>query len=277
MEFKTIAGIKLPVLGIGTWGMGGSTVASTANDKKEIAAIKYAIELGMTHIDTAEYYGNGHAEELVGKAIADFGRSEIFITTKVRGSNLKHDQVINACKSSLQRLGTDYIDLYLVHWPNERVPIAETMKAMNSLVSENLVRHIGVSNFSVPELKSAQKCTENKLIANQIEYNLLARNKGLFTVNMEKEILPFCQKNDVIFTAYSPLGQGKILKYKPGILDEICKKYGKSRVQIALNWLVSKKNVVTIPKASSSAHLEEIAGSLGWSLEKKDIKLLDMM
>jgi len=275
MERKETNGIKIPALGIGTWRMGGFEEKDTTNDKEDIIAIKEAISLGFTHIDTAEFYGNGHTEELVGEAIKDFDRKSLFITTKVKSDNLKYNDVISAAKRSLKRLGTDYIDLYLIHWPNPEIPIEETMKAMNELVEKGMVKFIGVSNFSVKELQEAQKHSKNKIIANQIEYNLLTRTNGIFTNNMETEIIPYCRKNSILFIAWRPLAKGKLAKPGFALLDELAKKYSKTQSQIAINWLVSKENIVTIVKAANKKHLKENLGALGWKLDKEDMEKLD--
>src|SRR3989304_206462 len=166
MEYKTISGIKIPVLGLGTYGMSGEKKRTAAipeyADKQHIEAIRTAIKLGMTHIDTAESYGNGHAEKLVAEAIKGLDREKLFITSKVSEENLHYDDVIASCKASLQRLGTNYIDLYLIHFPNPNIPIEETMRTMDFLVEKKSVRFIGVSNFSVEQLKEAQKYAKNK-------------------------------------------------------------------------------------------------------------------
>jgi diketogulonate reductase-like aldo/keto reductase len=276
MQYKKLAsGFRMPVLGIGTWRVGGDTAASHTRDKEEVAAMKAALKLGYDHIDTAEYYGAGHAEELVGEAIAGFDRKKLFITSKVMGDHLKYDEVINACKQSLKRLGTDYVDLYLVHWPNPRTPLKETMSAMDWLVEQKLVKNIGVSNFSVAQMKEAQRHSRNKVVANQMEYNLLVRNKGLFTTDMESEVIPYCQKNDVMFIAWRPVAMGDLTKPGIRLLDEIAAKYGKTQAQVAINWLISKKNVVTIVKATNAKHLKENLGALGWTLKTEDVVRLD--
>ncbi len=277
MEFKKFSnGVAVPVVGIGTWHMGGEwNMPDRSNDKAEITAIKASIEMGMTHIDTAEGYGGGHAEELVAKAIEGFERDKFFITTKVSGDHLSYENVIKSAEASLRRLKTDYVDLYLIHWPNHRIKMENTMKAMDFLVKEGLVKSIGVSNFSVPDMKEAQKNSENKIMANQIEYNLLTRNSGQFTDKMESEIIPFCQKNNIMITAYRPTAFGRIIKTKSSVLDDICKKYSKTRVQIAINWLISKSGIITISKSSSIEHLKEIRESIGWEMNKEDYKELD--
>jgi diketogulonate reductase-like aldo/keto reductase len=275
MEFKKLAGVDIPVLGMGTWGMGGSWEKDTEHDREEIAALKAGLKLGMTHIDTAERYGQGHAEELVGKAINGFPRKGIFITTKVWTDNLAHDDLISSAKKSLKRLGTNYVDLYLIHGPNPQIPIKETVEAMDYLVKKRMTRFIGVSNFFVKQLREAQNFAQNRIVANQIEYNLLVRNKGIHTDNMESEIIPYCQENGIMVIAWRPLGKGNIARHGIRLLDELSRKYGKTQAQIALNWLISKEGIITIPKATSTEHQKENLGALGWSLRPEDAQKLD--
>ncbi|MBE0478448.1 aldo/keto reductase [Candidatus Aerophobetes bacterium] len=278
MEFKNLTpDVKIAVLGLGTWSMGGGIRSrNTAYDKENIRAIKTAIELGMTHIDTAEMYGGGHAEELVGEAIKSFDREKLFITTKVLPENLRYNDVISAAQRSLQALKTDYIDLYLVHIPNPAIPIEQTMQAFDFLKEKGLIRFIGVSNFTVVQLKEAQMCTRNKIVANQIEYSLLVRNEGNeYINNMESEVIPYCQENDTMVVAYRPLARGRLSKPGIKVLDELARKYGKTQAQIAINWLISKDKIITIPKTSNLEHLQEDIGALGWQLEPEDMHKLD--
>ncbi|MFH0836024.1 MAG: aldo/keto reductase [Candidatus Micrarchaeota archaeon] len=271
---KKVTGFEIPALGLGTWQMGGRLEPDYSNDAECVSAIKYALDLGYKHIDTAEVYAAGHAEELVGKAITDYDRSKLFITSKALTGNLRYDDVLFAAKNSLKRLRTDYLDLYLVHFPNPEIPIQETIKAFDELVAEGLVKHIGLSNFTVEQFKEAQDCTENKLVANQIEYSLIARNKGKYMTGMESEILPWCQDNDVIFMAWRPVAKGLLAKPNE-LLDEMAGKYGRTRTQIALNWLVSKKNVITMPKAVKHEHIKQNFEALDFELSAKDVKRLD--
>lgn len=276
MEFKTLVGdVKIPVLGIGTWGMGGGMRRNTTHDKDDILAIKTAIKLGMTHIDTAEIYADGHVEELVGKTIKNFDRKNLFITTKVSGSHLKYDDVISSAKASLRRLKTKYVDLYLIHWPDPKTPLKETMSAMDHLVENKLVRFIGVSNFSVHDMEEAQSYSKNKIVANEIEYSLLVRNRASWVNQMELEIIPYCIENNITIIAYTPLAKGKLAKPGYKLLDELAKKYNKTQAQIALNWLISKKNIITIPKSTDINHLKENLGAIGWKMDSEDIKKLD--
>jgi diketogulonate reductase-like aldo/keto reductase len=276
MEFKQlINSADIPVLGLGTLRMGGTIIADRRNDRENVLAIETALKLGMTHIDTAEGYGNGHTEELVGLAIQGFRREDLFITTKVRPQHLRYSHVILAARRSLERLGTSYVDLYLVHAPNPYIPIKETMKAMDYLVESNLARFIGVSNFSVEQLNEAQRFAKNRIVANQIEYNLLIRNKGQLTVNMESEIIPYCRENGIMIIAYRPLAKGVLAKPGIKILDDIAKKYDKTPAQVAINWLISKMRMVTITKTSKIEHIRENLGATGWNLSKEDISTLD--
>ncbi len=267
MEFECIQGkVKLPIIGIGTWGMDESFKKTSYN--KCIRAIRTSIKLGMTHIDTAETYGNGHSEKIVGESIKGIDRKKLFITTKVNKKHLHYDDVIASAKGSLKRMGIKYIDLYLIHGPNHKIPLEETMKAMDYLIEKKIIRFIGVSNFSVELLKKAQSCTKNKIVANQVEYNLLKRLP-------EKKLLKYCQKNKIILIAYRPLAEGKLAKEGFRFLDELCLKYKKTQAQIAINWIISKKNVVVIPKSNSVTHVKENFRVIGWKLNQRDTTGLD--
>lgn len=275
MEYKTLIDeVKIPVLGLGTWGIGGGMVRDTTNDEADIYAIKAAMELGMTHIDTAEMYGKGHCEELVGIALSDFNRESLFVTTKVSPEHLRYNEVIKAAERSLRRLKTDYIDLYLIHWLNSSIPLKETMEAMDYLIEQKLTRFIGVSNFGVEDLNEAQKYSNNKIVTNQIEYNLLVRNRDRLTNCMESGLIPYCKGNDILIIAYAPLAKGRLVKPGYKILDEMIKKYNKTQAQIAINWLISQENVITIPKSSNIEHLKENLGALGWRMKEEDINKL---
>ena len=276
MEYKTIGDVKIPSLGLGTWLIGGDLESDYSDDKTAVKSIRKAIELGYNYIDTAEMYGNGHCEELIGEAIKGIDREKLFITSKVRESKLKYNDVIKSAKESLKRLQIDYIDLYLIHSPSDLIPIEETMKAFDYLVDQNMVKYIGVSNFKVDQLIEAQSYTNHKIVANQIEYSLLTRNRGKYSgnVDMESKTIPYCQENDIIIMAERPLERGLLLKSHP-LLDKMELKYNKTKAQIAMNWLISKKNVITIPKSTNENRLKENLGSLGWTLEHEDIKLLD--
>ncbi|EWG06730.1 MAG: aldo/keto reductase [Candidatus Aramenus sulfurataquae] len=257
-----LCGKEVPPLGLGTWKMGGGYFSpSYERDQEDVEAIRYALSRGIRIIDTAEMYGGGHAEELVGRAIKGFDREEIVIITKVWPNHLRYNDVINSAKASLRRLQVEYIDLYLIHWPSSEVPLSETLSAMEKLKEENLVRCVGVSNFDLPLLKEAQKYA--KIEADEVEYNL-------YNLSPERELIPYCQSQGVHVIAYSPLAQGKVIKDKRVV--ELAKKYGKPPSAIALNYLM--KRSIPIPKASNKAHLDEALEALSFSLSKEDEEYL---
>ncbi len=262
-------GFAMPELGIGTWLIGGTTIRNPQNnDQADILAIKSALDLGITHIDTAEKYADGKAEELVGQAIKEYDRKNLFLVSKVSEAHLHYDEVISAAKGSFQRMQINYLDAYLIHSPNPKVPLQETMRAMTALVEEGLIKYIGVSNFSSKRLEEAQSYTKHPIVLNQVHYNLKVREIE------RKELLEYCQKNDIILEAYRPLQRGFLLQENSGILNEIAQKYNKTQAQIALNWLISQKNVTTIVKAANTDHLKDNLGAVGWEMEEKDIERL---
>ena len=263
-------GFEIPVFGIGAYRMGGDTTHDTSNDdQRDISAIKKAIDMGITHIDTAEMYGGGHSEKIVGKAIKGYDRSSLIIATKVSPMSLHYGDVIAAAKNSLKRLDTDYIDLYLIHYPNFKIPIKETMETMDYLLEKNIIRYIGVSNFNIEQFKKAQSCTRNKIVVNQIPYSLKNR------MAQKNGFLNYAQTHDVMVAAWRPIEGGMLSKNKVHIVDNICKKYNKTLSQVAINWLISQDNVVTIPGSRNIKHLEENLGSLGWQLNQEDFRMLD--
>jgi diketogulonate reductase-like aldo/keto reductase len=265
MEFREITkGVKVPILGLGTWGMGGKETADHSRDAETVTAIRMALELGMTHIDTAEYYGAGHAEELVGEAIQGWDRDKLFITSKVWHNHLHRDDLLRSMKASLKRLGVDAVDLYLVHWPNPDVPLRETMEAMEKCVDQGYTRFIGVSNFSSQLMEEARSyLKEATLVANQVQFSLLDQKPRM-------ELLPACIRMGVSLVAYRPLERGAILQTPNRVMDEIAEARGKTRVQVALNWLIAQEGVFTVPKSTNPLHLMEFMGALGWRLTNEE-------
>lgn len=266
---KLRCGFRMPVFGLGTWMMGGDKIRNPDNDDKaNIRAIKNAIDVGITHIDTAENYAEGHVEELIGEAIKGYNRAKLFLVSKVDKSNLRSNDLINACKNSLKRLQTDYLDLYLIHAPNSEIPIEETMKAMDFLLEKGLIRNIGISNFNIERTQKAQACTKSKIVANQLHYNLIYREVE------RKSFVSYCQENDIMLIAWRPIQKGILAQKGTPILDKMAAKYNKTPAQIAINWLISQENVVTLSKMGKKEHLEENLGALGWQMEKEDIEKL---
>jgi len=260
-------GFSLPVYGLGLWQMGGRWEVDSSKDDNEIEAIQNAIKTGVTHIDTAESYGNGHAEELLGEALNGVDRDKLIIATKVSGWNQRYDDLLRSFEASLKRIRTDYIDLYLLHrFPDAGISISETMKAMDNLVSQGVVRNIGVCNLTPNRLIEAQKHTRNKIVCNQVHYNLQYREVEA------KGVLDFCQKNDILLSAWRPLQKGLLPKFP--LLETMAKKYDKTAAQIAINWLISQDKVITLSKTSNPEHLKDNLGSIGWSMAKEDIEKL---
>jgi len=259
----------MPVLGFGTWEMGGRFEREDNYDESnDIQAIKKTIELGGSRFDTAEMYAKGYSEEILGKALNEYDRSKLFITSKVTATNLGYDSVISSCKASLARLQMDYLDLYLIHAPNPDIPIEETMRAFDYLKDQGLIKNIGVCNFNVERLMEAQNQTKNKIVLNQVHYNLIFREP------IKKGVVEYCQNNDIFIEAWRPVQQGSLAKKGIDIVDKLCEKYNKTPAQIAINWLVSQKNVITLVKASNIKHLEEDIGAVGWSMSDEDVLLL---
>lgn len=242
---------NIPVLGLGTWMLTG---------QKCIEAVKKAIELGYSHIDTADWYGN-HVE--IGQAIKDFNRKELFIVSKVQPHYLSYDDVLRLCDKALRELKTDYIDLYLIHWPNPDIPIEESLRAFKKLQDEGKIKRFGVSNFGIKELKEALEKSEIPIVNNQIEFHPYL---------YKKDLLEFCQKNNVSVTAYSPLGRGELLD--DPVITSAAKKYGKTPAQICLRWALQKDTIV-IPKASSEEHLKDNMDIFDWQISEEDMKEID--
>lgn len=262
-------GFEMPVLGFGTWSMGGRFEREDNYDESnDIQAIRKAVELGGSSFDVAEMYAKGYSEEILGKALKEYDRIKLFITSKVSPVNLGYDSVISSCKASLVRLQMDYLDLYLIHMPNPDIEIKETMRAFDHLKEQGLIKNIGVCNFNIERLKEAQSKTKNKIVLDQVHYNLLFREPAL------NGVIEYCQNNDIFIEAWRPIQQGSLAKKGIDIVDKLCEKYNKTPSEIAINWLVSQNNVITLTKTSNIKHLEEDIGSVGWSMSDEDVLLL---
>ena len=254
-------GVMVPEIGLGTWKYRGG-----------IEPLRRGIALGAYLIDTAEIY---RTENVVGQAIQGM-REQVFIATKVSGAHLRHDEVLRAADASLRLLGTDVIDLYQIHWPNTRVPIKETMQAMETLVDRGQVRYIGVSNFSMRELRAAQEMmTKYPIVANQVLYNLNRRE-------IERDLLPYCQEHHITILAYTPLHDGRLATpsrfrrpQSMRILEQVAAETHKTLAQVALNWCTARPNVIAIPKSNSVERTVENCQASGWSLTPAQLQKLD--
>ena len=297
-EFLGKSDLKVTKIGLGTWQFGSEFWGwgRDFGEQDAVETIKISLEKGINWIDTAEVYGNGFSEELIGKILGE-KRKDVIIVTKVSGSHAKYQDVIAACEGSLKRLRTNYIDLYQFHWPALYIPVEETMRAMEELVNRGKIRYIGVSNFPVPLIKEAQKALKKYfIVSNQVRYNLVSRE-------IDKEILPYCLSSNISIIAYSPIAQGLLTgKYthnkKPDdslrkdaplfrepnysqiikfveLLTDFAEKIGKKPTQVALRWLIEKKGVVAIPGAKNKKQAEENVSAMGWKLDEEILKKLD--
>ncbi|MEM0141140.1 MAG: aldo/keto reductase [Thermoplasmatales archaeon] len=297
MEFITLgkSDLKVSVIGLGAWQAGakgwGKIVDSDVKD-----AILTSVELGLNFIDTAEVYGDGHSEEVIGQVIKDF-RDEIVIATKVSGNHLKPDHIERALEGSLKRLNTNYIDLYQIHWPDIYTSLRDTMKTLERLAANGKIRYIGLSNFSVCQIEEARSYLSTMdIVSNQVRYNIIQRE-------IEDEMLPYLNKEKISVIAYSPLAQGlltfkydhasfeptdvrrsnklfsesniKIISSFLAVLREISMETGHSVVQIALNWLISKGNIVPIPGAKNRDQATINLQSSGWRLDPEQNKRIE--
>ena len=257
--------IDISVIGQGTWMIEGTNHRDTYN--LAIESLQLGLDLGMNHIDTAEMYGNGMVEEIVGQAIAG-RRDEVFLVSKVLPSNASYYDTLRACERSLKRLKTDWLDMYLLHWPSTNHPIYETMRAMETLVKEGLVKFIGVSNFDLEHLKDAERVLQNERIAcNQVMYNLNSRG-------IEKSLLPYCNRKGISVVGYAPFGHGNFPSSNSDggqVLVKIAERHQKTPHQVVLNFIVNHINIFTIPKTSRPQRVKENSDSVGWNLTKDDI------
>jgi len=292
LEYKRISKTDLKVSSIG---FGAAFRSGITEDSPKV--IRKALSLGVNLIDIAEIYHRGRSEEVVGEAIRG-RRDEVVIKTKVARDHLKYNDVLKAAEGSLKRLGVNVIDLYLVHHPNPKIPIEETMRAMEKLIDEGKVRYIGVSNFNASLVKKAQEAlSRHEIVADEVKYNLVERE-------IEEELLPYCKKESISIIAYSPLARGMLtgkfdkeseipeghwrkrdpLFQEPNfsralelveILKKIAENHDKTPGQVALNWLASKPEVVPIFGASDISQVEENCGAVGWRMNDEELQMIE--
>ncbi|NTX51301.1 aldo/keto reductase [Myxococcus sp. CA039A] len=267
MEQRVFGGTgkQVPVLGQGTWQM-------EEDDREEaIRSLRAGLDLGLTHVDTAELYGHGRVEEsIVSEAIAG-RRDEVFLVSKVMPSNATYAGTLTACERSLKRLRTDWLDCYLLHWPGSH-PLAETVRAFEKLVADGKIRSWGVSNFAVSDLDELLTLTKPERIAcNQVLYHLEERA-------IEHAVLPWCEEQGVAVVGYSPFGNGRFPKpQSPGgrVLEAIARAHDATARQVALQFLVRRPSLFAIPKASRVAHLRDNAAAVSLKLSSDELARID--
>ncbi len=253
LEYKLASGYTMPALGLGTWQLRGQTC---------IEAVRTALDLGYNHLDTADAYGNHDA---IRQALQGHDPDEIFITTKVRRNDLRHDDVLAMGERALSELGIDRLDLLLIHWPNERIPVSETLSAMAELVEQGKVRSIGVSNFTIRHLEEALPVAEVPIAVNQVKYH---------PYHNQQDLLDYCKDNDIVVTAYSPFGNGDLIDDPE--LQRIAAKNDRSLPQIVLRWLVAK-GLVVIPKSANPDHIAANMQIFDWELDEEDVQAIEAL
>jgi diketogulonate reductase-like aldo/keto reductase len=251
--FELASGDKMPALGLGTWRLRGDACTK---------AVTTALEMGYDHLDTAEAYGNHRA---IGRALQDFDANKIFITSKIPKSELHHDDALEMGERALLEMGIDTLDLLLIHWPNERIPVDETLSAMAELVRRGQVRNIGVSNFTIDHLEEALEVTEVPIAVNQVEFH---------PYNNQKDLLAYCKDHNIVITAYSPFGSGSLIRDRD--LTQIARKYDRSVPQVILRWLVTK-GLVVIPKSGSLEHMKANMDIFDWELDRGDFEAIERL
>lgn len=251
MKHLELKGARVPALGFGTFELSGPLCAEM---------VRYALELGYRHLDTAQVYGN---EDLVGKGMRGAGveREEIFLTTKVWMDQLAYADVKRSTEESLSRLGTEYVDLLLIHWPNPAVPLQETLRALAELREAGKTRFIGVSNFTVALLEETVNTHGADVLCNQVEYHPFLS---------QRPVLNWLRDHDMLLTAYSPLARGRVLD--DPALQRIAGRHGKTPTQVALRWLIEQDNVAAIPKASSREHCKANFEIFDFALSEVDME-----
>lgn len=242
---------ELPAIGAGTWDLGGDVVERS---------VRTALDLGYTHVDTAEGYKN---ESEIGSVLADHDRSELFLTSKVLPSNLNYESVLESLEASLDRLGVDALDLYLIHWPNPAISLRETFQALERAHEEGLVRNVGVSNFSTYQLRVARRIADVPIAVNQIEFH---------PWYFREDLLSYCQENDIVVEAAAPLARTEYLD--DPVVTDIAEKYDVTPAQVALKWEL-EKGAVVLPKSTSEGHLRQNLELFDWDLAPEDVERID--
>ncbi len=245
----------IPKLGLGTW--------QNTDGEQCADSVSYALDLGYEHVDTAQIYGN---EEYIGEGIeqSSVAREDFFLATKVWMDNLEYDDVLESTQTSLDKLGTDYLDLLYVHWPAREYDAEETLSAFDELYDEGTIGHVGVSNFEPEHLDTAQDVLDTPVFANQVEMHPLLQ---------QDELHAYAKANDIQLVAYSPLARGEVFDVPE--LNDIAEKHDASEAQVSLAWLMDKDNVVAIPKATGKDHIEDNFGALDLELDDEDIEKID--
>jgi len=292
---------RVSPIGFGTWQAGDNTWGPDVNDEDCIRGLARGAQLGINLVDTAENYGHGHSEQVVGKALRIAGRRKIFVATKVSEHHLHAEDIAKACQGSMRRLNVRFIDLYQIHWtdPYDQVPLRQTMRAMERLQNDGKIGEIGVSNFAVRDMVEARaSLSRTDIVSNQVQYNLLHRD-------IEAQVLPYCARERITVLAYSPLARGLLAgRYDPKrrptdevrtgavlfrtknlravapllqSMKDIARLRGRTPAQVALGWLRSHPGVIPIPGIKRPSQAEELSQTTSFSLTSRERQGLDRL
>lgn len=266
MQLKTRSGKSVHPVGIGTWGIGGKREKETGHENEEIMAIKYSLSKGQNHIDTAELYGDGYTDVIVGQALQDTAREDVFIADKLWLSSVGEGQVKPAVETMLKKLGTNYIDLLYIHKAWDEVDWRTAVAQIDDLIDAGIVRYFGVSNFNLAQIKTAMKLARHNIAANQIYYNVLYKKEAT------SEVLKFCAEHGIQIIAYRPVERSEVAGNST--IQKIAASHTVSSEQIALVWLLSQK-VLTIPKSLQSSHIDQNIAAIDIVLSPTEIDTLN--
>ncbi len=273
-EIRTTSGKPLHPIGIGTWDIGSRfdpvkrAVAVYGREDREIDALRYSLSQGQNHIDTAEMYGAGHTDEIVGEAIKSSSRKDLYLADKLWKNSVGRGQVRRSVETMLKRLGTDYIDLLYIHTPWEDAPWTEAIPQINDLIDEGLVRHFGVSSFTVSDMKQTQKLSRHPIVANQLHYNVLYKQAA------NEAVRTFCAKNNIAVVAYRPVERMDVQNHQ--VIQEIAAAHHVSPAQVAIAWLLSR-DALPIPKSVQKPHIDENLAAMDIVLTKGELERLDAL
>ncbi|MCH5194308.1 MAG: aldo/keto reductase [Oscillospiraceae bacterium] len=260
-------GAQMPRLGMGAWQLGDDK----ASRSSELEALQAGIDAGMTLIDTAEMYGSGRSEELVGEAIRGYDREKLFIVSKVYPHNAGKGMIESSAENSLKRLGTDYLDMYLLHWRGS-IPLSHTVQCMESLVKQGIIRSWGVSNFDTDDMEELMRVPGGENCAvDQVLYHLGSRG-------IEYDLMPWLKRNNIPVMAYCPIAQAGALRaslLKSPVLNQIAERYGISIVRLLLMFVLKQENVIAIPRSSKKEHVTENSRALDFELSDEDMALIN--
>lgn len=256
MQYKNIQGIEVPEIGLGTYKL---------HDRECTKVVRQALDIGYRHIDTAQMYKN---EREIGEAmsVSTVPREDIFLATKIWHTNLESEDVLQSTEQTLRNLDTPYVDLLMIHWPNDQYDLRDTIESMLVLRDQGKAMNIGVSNFPLSLLKKANDEIRAPIFCNQVEFHPFID---------QLDLLDYAIENDIMITAYSPLAQGKVMDSE--VLQDIAEKYGKNPAQVSLRWLIEQENVVAIPKSSSREHLELNFDIFDFELTDEEFEQIDLI